>query len=77
MGSILGQHALEWIWMGPYCKRMMERICLEPPGRIWEVSVGSLKSGTKHGKITENQEAAGGASQGSVCSRMGRDRSVS
>ena len=30
----------------------------------------------ENGKITENQEVADGACQGSVCSRMGRDRSV-
>ena len=48
MGSILGQYAPEWIWMGPYtflyCKRMMEHMCSEPPGRTWEVSVGSLEN---------------------------------
>ena len=43
MGSSLAQYAPEWIWMGPYCKRMMERMCLEPPGRIWEVLVGSRR----------------------------------
>ena len=66
MGSILAQYATKWIWMGPYCKRMMERMCLEPPGRIWEVSVGSRKNGQSDGKNrknTENQEVADGASQ--------------
>ena len=61
MGSILGQYALEWIWMGPYCKRMMERMCSEPPGRIWEVSVGSRKNGKSDGgKKRENHGKSGG-----------------
>ena len=81
MGSILGQYALEWIWMGPYCKRMMERMCLEPPGRIWEVSGGSRKmespTNKKNEQITKHQEVAARASQASFCGRMGGDRSVS
>ena len=45
MGSVLGQYAPEWIWMGPSRNRLMIRKGLEPPGRIWEVSVGSRKNG--------------------------------
>ena len=60
MGSILGQYALEWIWMGPYCKRMMERMCLEPPGRIWEVLVGFRKNGKSDGKKHKNNGKSGG-----------------
>ena len=60
MGSILGPYAPEWIWIGPYWKRMMERMCSEPPGRIWEVSVGSRTNGKSDGKKRENNGKSGG-----------------
>ena len=81
MGSILGPYAPEWIWMCPYFKRVMVRMCSEPPGRIWEVLVGSRKNGKSDGggrkNKTEFQEEVDGACQGSVCGCMGGDRSVS
>ena len=58
----------------------MERMCSEPPGRVWEWLVGSREireSLEKKSESPENLDVPDGVPQGSWCDRTGRDRSVS
>ena len=48
-------YAPEWVLIGPSRKRLMERMCSEPPGRIWEWLVGSRKI---RESLDKNREAS-------------------
>ena len=64
MGPLRDPFVAVWAGIDPSRNRLMIRMGLEPPGRIWEVSVGSRKNGKFDGRkktnIKNNGKSGGG-----------------